>query len=189
MVIPSPSPCDKYPESSFEIGGADVAQTPHLVDLRRDFENTDQAHRDVHLRWSKGYYRTVTRAVRPPVQDSRGPIVGAVGKVQTLLTPGQVDDLVEAYRAGASTAELSERFKIHRRTAIAHLRRQAALRPRGLAPEHVDQAVRLYESGESLAQIGEQFGTSAKTVRRVLLSLGVQMRAPWDRPQRTMGST
>jgi hypothetical protein len=41
----------------------------------------------------------------------------------------------------------------------------------------------------SLTKIGKQFGTTAKTVRRVLLSLGVQMRAPWDRPLQAAEST
>lgn len=131
------------------------------VDLRRDFENTCQAHREVHFRWSNGYYEAESRDVRPPVRDSRGPIVGAVGKVQTLLAPEQVIELVNAYESGATTAELSEKFSIHRRTVVLHLHRQGVpLRRGGIAPEHVNEAADLYQSGMSLATIA---ATPART--------------------------
>ena len=45
--------------------------------------------------------------------------MGAVGKVQTFLTPAQIEALVASYRAGASTTELSKTFGIHRRTVVA----------------------------------------------------------------------
>ncbi len=104
--------------------------------------------------------------------------------VQTLLTDAQVAELVAAYVAGADTSELSERFRIHRRTVVAHLVRQSVpLRRRGLASEHVTEAVQLYQSGSSLSDIGLRFGASAGTVRRVLIAHGVDMRAAWQRMQ------
>lgn len=151
------------------------------MDLRRDFENTGQAHKTVHSRWSRGYYRTQVRAAEPSVRDSRGPMVGAVGKVQTFLTPAQVDALVASYRSGASTTELSETFRIHRRTVVIHLKRQGVpLRHGGLAAKHVAIAARLYKSGWSLAQIAAKYGTTANSVRTVLLAQGVAMRKPWQ---------
>jgi len=152
------------------------------VDLRRDFENTCQAHQTVHSRWSRGYYRTQVRTAEAPVRDSRGPIVGAVGKVQTFLTSAQVEALVASYRGGASTTELSETFAIHRRTVVIHLKRQGVpLRRDGLAPKHVKAASRLYADGWSLAQIATKFSTTANTVRAVLVAHGVEMRKPWER--------
>ncbi len=155
---------------------------PDWADLRRDFENTSQAHKTVHSRWSRGHYRTQVRAVEPPVRDSRGPIVGAVGKVQTFLSPAQVEALVASYRSGASTTELSLTFGVHRRTVVAHLHRQGVpLRRDGLASKHTGTAVRLYNEGWSLAQIATRFGTTARTVRAVLLAQGSRMRKPWER--------
>ena len=156
-----------------------------MVDLRRDFENTCQAHKTVHSRWSEGYYEAAVRAVQPSVRDSRGPIVGAVGKVQTFLTPAQVEALVASYRAGASTTELSASFGIHRRTVVLHLHRQGVpLRRDGLATKHIKSAARLYDQGWSLAQIATKYGTTANTVRAVLLAHGVEMRKPWERTKR-----
>ncbi|MEV0974353.1 hypothetical protein [Microtetraspora glauca] len=108
--------------------------------------------------------------------------MGAIGKVQTFLTPAQVKALVASYRAGASTTELSESFGIHRRTVVAHLHRQdVPLRRDGLPAKHVKTAARLYDEGWSLAQIGTKFGTTANTVRVVLLAQGVETRKPWER--------
>lgn len=156
------------------------------MDLRRDFENTCQAHETVHSRWSRGYYRSQVRAAEPPVRDSRGSIVGAVGKVQTFLTPAQVEALIEAYGRGASTTELSETFGIHRRTVVVHLHRQGIpLRRDGLSLEGAETAVRLYSEGWSLAQIATKFGTTANTVRARLVKDGVEMRKPWAHLQNT----
>ncbi|MFT3872402.1 MAG: hypothetical protein QM714_07095 [Nocardioides sp.] len=117
---------------------------------------------------------------------SRGPIVGAVGKVQTFLTPAQIEALVAAYRAGASTTELSRSYGIHRRTVVVHLHRQEVpLRRDGLAEKHAEAATRLYDNGWSLAQVATKYGTTANTVRAVLLALGVEMRKPWQHLQDT----
>ena len=111
--------------------------------------------------------------------------MGAVGKVQTFLTPAQIEALVASYRAGASTTELSKTFGIHRRTVVAHLHRQSVpLRRDGLPAKHAKTAARLYCEGWSLAQIGTKFGTTANTVRVVLLAQGVEMRKPWERTKR-----
>lgn len=108
--------------------------------------------------------------------------MGAVGKVQTSLTPVQVEALVASYRAGASTTELSRTYGIHRRTVVVHLHRQGVpLRRNGLAAKHVKTVARLYDEGWSLAQIATRYGTTANTVRSVLLARGVEMRRPWER--------
>lgn len=84
------------------------------------------------------------------------------GKVQTLLTPGQVVELVDAYESGATTAELSKKplgLPPHRRSAPSPS--EHPLRRGGIAPEHVNEAAALYESGMSLATIAARFSTSA----------------------------
>lgn len=155
-----------------------------MVDLRRQFENPCQALRTVCSRWSRGVYRSTRRPSEPPIHDSRGQLVRSIGMVQTLLTDAQVAELVAAYIGGASTAHLSERFGIHRRTVVAHLVRQSVpLRRRGLAPRDVLEAVGLYEDGSSLAEIGLRFGADPGTVRRALLAEGVEMRTAWQHMQ------
>jgi hypothetical protein len=66
--------------------------------------------------------------------------------------------MAAANQAGATTYELSARFKIHRTTMPGHLRRLGvALRRQGLAEHQIDQASALYVQGWSLARTGREF--------------------------------
>lgn len=79
---------------------------------------------------------------------------------------------------------MSASFGNHRRTVVVHLHRQGVtLRRDGLAAKHTKTAARLYDEGWSLAQIATKYGTTANTVRAVLLAYGVEMRKPWERPK------
>lgn len=93
------------------------------------------------------------------------------------LRPAEVDELVAAYQAGSRVRELATLFGISRNTAGGHLRsRGIDTKPPGLHPEDVPEAARLYRSGWPLARIAEKFDTTADTVRRRLLEVGVRMR-------------
>jgi DNA-directed RNA polymerase specialized sigma24 family protein len=98
------------------------------------------------------------------------------------LKPAELDELVMAYAAGATVFELGDRFGIDRRTVGKHLRgRGVDTTPPGLDPEDVSAAAELYREGWSLLRIAEKFGTTASTVRRRLLEIGLRMRKPWER--------
>ncbi|WP_158707627.1 hypothetical protein [Janibacter massiliensis] len=87
------------------------------------------------------------------------------------------------YRSGTSTANLAKAFGIHRKTVVAHLRRQGVrLRRDRLEPESIQSAIQLYDDGWSLARIAARFGTTANPVRAVLVANGVEMSKPWERP-------
>ena len=62
------------------------------------------------------------------------------------LSPAEVVELVDAYKAGASQTELSRRFGLHEQTVRAHLRRQSVrFRPlRALTEPQEVEVVRLY---------------------------------------------
>ncbi len=62
------------------------------------------------------------------------------------LSPAEVAQLVDAYQAGTSQAELSRRFDLHEQTVRAHLRRQrVSLRPlRALTEAQEVEVMRLY---------------------------------------------
>jgi hypothetical protein len=93
------------------------------------------------------------------------------------LRQDAVDELVEAYRAGATVFDLAARFSIDRKTVGAHLRRRGVdTKLPGLHPDDVPAAAELYRSGWSLIGIAEKFGTSGNTVRRCLLEAGVELR-------------
>lgn len=99
------------------------------------------------------------------------------------LRPEEVDELVEAYRAGATARKLGGLFGIHPKTVGKHLRaRGIDTTPPGLAPEHIPTAIHLYEDqGWSLARIADRFGTTPNTVWRRLLEAGVTIRDPQGR--------
>lgn len=96
---------------------------------------------------------------------------------QTLLTTAEVDELVVAYIAGATLVELAARFRVHRRTAAAHLyRRGISPRMRGLEPGQADEACRLYAEGLTLIEIGLRFGVSQGVIGRALVKAGQKLR-------------
>lgn len=98
---------------------------------------------------------------------------------QTWLKPAQVQELVEAYQAGATLRELSARFGLHERTVSAHLERHGVerrvSRPK-LSCADIERAAELYRSGLSWAAVAEQFDVDPKPIGRWLKRAGVPMR-------------
>lgn len=145
--------------------------------LRREFENPSPALKTVTSRLSRGSYERSERPSEPSITDNRGRLVRSVGKTQTFLSPTQVDELVALYVEGLSVAEVSRKFGIYARTAVAHLaRRSVPLRQRGLAAADAHDAVRLYESGLTLVEVGLRFGVSQQAVRRAIAERGAEIR-------------
>lgn len=93
------------------------------------------------------------------------------------LDDGQVQQLIEGYRTGATVYELGDRFRISRKTVSEILHRhEVPMRRRGLSIERIGEAARLYEAGWSLARIGERMGVDPTTVLNRLRERGVRMR-------------
>ncbi|WP_344225291.1 hypothetical protein [Kocuria atrinae] len=102
---------------------------------------------------------------------------------QTLLSPAQVDELVVAYIAGATLVELAAQFRVHRRTAAAHLyRRGITPRTRGLDPSEAAEACRLYADGLTLMEIGLRMGVSQGVIGRAVTRAGHELRPRGRRP-------
>ncbi|MGQ0775084.1 MAG: hypothetical protein ACT4NY_11815 [Pseudonocardiales bacterium] len=96
------------------------------------------------------------------------------------LSPAEVVELVDAYEAGASQADLTRRFGLHEQTVRSHLRRQGVkLRPlRALPEEQEVEVVRLYvEETWSLAELAGRFKVCQTAIRNVLVRRGVERRA------------
>ena len=99
--------------------------------------------------------------------------------VQKRLHRSEVDELVAAYRAGASVEALAERFGVHQTTAVAHLRRQQVERRAAFtAWDHDDlsAAAAHYASGASLASVAARFGVDPSTVANRFRRAGVAVR-------------
>jgi hypothetical protein len=101
-----------------------------------------------------------------------------IQRVNGRLSAETIDELVQAYRDGASTTELRRRSNLSQGGVIKILHdHSVAMRGQGLADNHIPTTAELYRSGTTLAQLGEHFGISPNTVRRVLVSTGVVIRA------------
>ncbi|MEU2923006.1 helix-turn-helix domain-containing protein [Streptomyces sp. NPDC007057] len=116
----------------------------------------------------------------PSVQRKR-PIAPRTAKQ---IKGQQAEDLVAAYKAGATVYELGSRFGISRQTVSSILKRQnIETRWRKFTDEQVDTAVRLYQQGMPLAQVGERLNASPETIRKSLLKRGVKVRDRHGRGQ------
>lgn len=124
---------------------------------------------------------TDRREVRGARTD--GVVVREIGTAQTLLTPAQIDELVERHRAGEGVVALANAYGIHRATITAHLGRRGARRRLGLTDEQVRRAGRLYQRGMPLDGIAAELGTSQRTVGRAVASLGIARRPAGPRPR------
>lgn len=102
---------------------------------------------------------------------------GPILQRQRRLTEAQALTLGNRYREGATVYQLAKEFGISRKTVSERLKKAGiTMRRQSPGNELIDSMVGLYESGLSLAQVGDSVGTSTGTVRRYLLTAGVQMR-------------
>lgn len=99
-------------------------------------------------------------------------------------TLGETDrqQLIDAYRTGATVYELGDEFGISRVTVSAILHRHSVpMRRRGLPAEQVDDATPLYRQGWSLARIGTRLAALvAERHHRARSGFGGAAR-PWCR--------
>jgi hypothetical protein len=95
------------------------------------------------------------------------------------LRSDEVDELVAAYQAGATTYELATRHRVHRQTVTAILeRRGVPIRYRSPSPDEVATAKALYADGQSLVAVGDQLGFDAGTIWRALKRAGSSCEIP-----------
>jgi DNA invertase Pin-like site-specific DNA recombinase len=100
------------------------------------------------------------------------------------MNPTELDDLVEAYKAGTSIRDLADEFEIDRSTILKYF--QGMDIPRrypALDPEQCEEVCRLYEGGLNSTEIGEMFEVSADTVLRTLRRNGLTPRVRSSEPE------
>lgn len=80
-----------------------------------------------------------------------------------------IQELITAYRAGATTPELAVQYRVSKGALLNILHEQGlAVRKIRLTPAETAQAMQLRTEGLSYARIGEQLGVVGSTVWRVL---------------------
>lgn len=93
---------------------------------------------------------------------------------QKILSNKERKEIVERYKAGESTYQLTKAFGCHR-SSVSNTLKKA-----GVTPQHhrVDDAdvVRLYESGQTSGEIAKKYNTSATVILRTLHKNGAQIR-------------
>ena len=111
-----------------------------------------------------------------PVHPS-DPVVASL-PVQRRLAPGEVAELVAAYRRGVPVEDLAAAFRVHRTTVLGHVWRHGVpkRKRRALQGEDLGRAAQLYAEGRSADWVAVQFGVAASTVRRALKEAGVALR-------------
>ncbi|MFJ8848686.1 hypothetical protein ACIRFF_38025 [Streptomyces cyaneofuscatus] len=136
--------------------------------------------------WNTKYKLRALRDLLATLPDPSAPLPKrerrpSQGKAKRLKND-QVTELIDAYRRGATTYQLADRFEIERQTVSALLKRNGVTsRRRRLTEANVDEAERLYVQGMSLARIADRMHVDDETVRLRLRKRGVQMRDPHHR--------
>jgi len=99
--------------------------------------------------------------------------------VQRRLSQPEIEQLTQLYRDGDSIDRLSDRYKVHRTTVMAHLER-AGIARRRVVRKMTDRSVALaaahYEQGASLAVVASAFGVHDRTLAREFRRAGVSIR-------------
>jgi IS30 family transposase len=121
--------------------------------------------------------KRIKRVLEIPLLELATPVSTPRRKVQRRLQAGELDELAEAYLAGATLSELSDRFGKHRRTISIELeRRGVARRYRLVEGERLQQAIQSYHSGMSVISIAKELGVAGDTVYKALTNAGVKLR-------------
>ena len=100
-----------------------------------------------------------------------------IHKLAQRLTDEEVDALQDAYRDGASLAELQQQFGLSRGSVQRILRKADVRRRRkSLTDTDVELLVERYEANLTIREIAEEKGLAKTTVQNALAKAGVEMR-------------
>jgi hypothetical protein len=121
--------------------------------------------------------KRIKRVLETPLLDSATPVSRPQRQVHRRFQEGDLEDLAEAYLAGATLSELGERFRMHRATIASELERMGVARHYRLVEgERLHLAIQGYQNGKSVATIGKELCVSGETVRKALIRAGLSMR-------------
>ncbi|MRH91555.1 hypothetical protein GFY24_29645 [Nocardia sp. SYP-A9097] len=98
-------------------------------------------------------------------------------KIERRLPSATVEELIQAYGDGASTAELAARFEISKTAVLTLLtKHEVPRRYQSMTTPDIDHAERLYLTGHSLTSCSRLTGFPASTIRDALRTRGTPMR-------------
>ncbi|MFF0496540.1 hypothetical protein ACFYU5_09065 [Nocardia aobensis] len=111
-------------------------------------------------------------------RKSAGPALPKPARnIQRRLPRHTIDELVQAYRDGATTIELAHRYDISKTAVLNLLTREGVTRRhQPLTDADIDHLENLYLAGHSLASCSRLTGTPASTIKDALHKRGTPMR-------------
>lgn len=137
----------------------------HTVELLGAYSNQTNVRRELCRLVDLPADRPADEGIRQPRQR------------QHRLRAAEVQDLIDADRAGNSVYVLAKAFTIDRRTVSAILERHGVSRRYNLLDTRaIAEAARLYEAGWSLARLGDHFGVTARTVQNAFVKAEIPRR-------------
>ena len=157
--------------------GSNRIPVRHLVDLAGRYSKRSDLQKLETNRAKIEAGRPSTLPRRHPKPRSERP--REPRKIARRLSRTTVEQLINAYRDGTSTAQLATRFGISK-TAILTLlnNRDVPRRFQSMLADDIDNVERLYLAGHSLASCSRLTGFAASTIRDALHERGTPMRAP-----------
>ena len=126
--------------------------------------------------------RTENARIGPPKDPSETPREekGRLSNpTQRRLSPTDVDDLVNEYRAGTTITQLALQYGVHRTTVAAHLDHHHIPRHHERTTWDDDtlrEAAAQYATGLSLADVAAGYGIDAQTVANRFRRAGIPIR-------------
>ncbi|MEV6768778.1 hypothetical protein AB0N05_09155 [Nocardia sp. NPDC051030] len=98
-------------------------------------------------------------------------------KIERRLTTTTVEELIQAYRDGTSTAQLAAHYGISKTAVLTMLtNREVPRRYQSMTTADIDHADLLYLAGHSLVSCSKLTGFPASTIRDALRERGTPMR-------------
>lgn len=108
-------------------------------------------------------------------------VVEHICQQQRRLTPWQIKELIQLFKAGKNTVELTSHFRCSRSTVSKQLRNAGlSAREKRFSEADLLRMQLLYESGLSLDKVGNAFNISGATVTKYLRGRGVRIRGRHD---------
>ncbi|MFF2556794.1 helix-turn-helix domain-containing protein [Nocardia sp. NPDC058058] len=98
-------------------------------------------------------------------------------KVERRLSKSMIEELIQGYRDGSSTAELASRYGVSKSAVLALLtKRGTSRRYQSMTVADVARAEQLYLNGHSLTACSKLTGFPASSINRALNKRGTSMR-------------
>lgn len=128
-------------------------------------------------------------SVSVPRSDNRGPVVTPIGTAVTPFPAEDLQQMIAAYKAGASLYTIACEWKLGKQTVRRKLDEAGVrIRRKGLDDEQVVRAVSGYESGQTIREVAADLGVGHSMVWRALKKAGVELRDNVRRVGRKLSS-